>query len=183
MNRAVRFELEWYFGYAQAALRRNDVGILPSHVAVSVAPTDDRTLRRRAKKLAQTVSDCLFCLSPRHASVLRAAYTPRRWPRRIEQSFRALAPIVVRLALARSPWPGQSSKSGLERAVAVQLSRALGGVKKARLVAQFRPRAGICPPARTPPHPRYRSPANARFRVGPTRRPLAVRVPPSMRQA
>jgi hypothetical protein len=140
MSRAAHSELYWYFGFAEAALRRENVGILPSHVAVSVAPTDDDTLRWLAESLARTVSQCLSSLPAPHASVLRAAYTPRRWPRSLEQTFQALAPIVVRLALAESPWPGRSSRSGLERAVAVQLSGALAA-KKAALVARFKPRA------------------------------------------
>jgi hypothetical protein len=142
VSRAVDQELEWYFAYAEAALRRDNVGILPSYAAASMAPTDtDDTVRWRAHGLARAVNDCLSAVPARHASVLRVTYTPRRWPRNIEQTFQALAPIVVRLALADDPWPARSSRSTLEHAVAARLSAGLAVRKKVRLVTRFEPKA------------------------------------------
>jgi hypothetical protein len=128
--RAIDQDLSWYFAFAESALRRENVGLLPAYAAATLSPTDtDDTVRWRATGLARAVRDCLAAVSARHASVLRATYTPRRWPRRVEQRFQALVPVVVRLALAEDPWPSRSSRSGLERSVAVRLSRALARLK------------------------------------------------------
>jgi hypothetical protein len=110
----VREQLQWYFGYAESALRRKDVALLPTYAAraLSARPTDT-TCRRRAAWLARVAS-----LPSRHASVLRAAYTPRRWPRRVMHAFAELSPIAVRLVFASDPWPDGSGRSGLEQAAA-----------------------------------------------------------------
>jgi hypothetical protein len=71
--------------------------------------------------------------------VLRAAYSPRRWPKGVESTFESLAPIVVRLAFAEDPWPERSGHSGLEEAAAWRLSAALqdpAKVKVSRLRTQ-----------------------------------------------
>jgi hypothetical protein len=61
------------------------------------------------------------------ASVLRAACSPRRWPKRIESTFESLPRIVVRLAFAEDPWPERAGHTGLEEATALRLSAALKG--------------------------------------------------------
>jgi hypothetical protein len=127
VTRAIDQEFEWYFVYAERALGRDGVGLLPSYAAataVSSNPTDDM-LRGKAQTLAQTVQGCLRTLGDRHVSVLRAVYTPRRWPRNIEAEFQTLAPIVVRLVLASDPWPARSAHAGLEDAAAARLSARL----------------------------------------------------------
>jgi hypothetical protein len=118
VSRALDQELEWFFAYAEGALCRESVGILPSYAAVRVLATEptDEACRGKAHELGQTVRTCLRALPDRHSSVLRAAYTPRRWPRNIEKAFRTLAPVVVRLAFADDPWPARSARSGLEEA-------------------------------------------------------------------
>jgi hypothetical protein len=128
VSRALDQELEWYFAYAEAALHRESVGILPSYAAVRILATEptDEACRARGHELARTVQGCLYRLPGRHASVLRAAYTPRRWPRAVENAFDVLASIAVRLAFANDPWPPRlSAHTGLEEAAAVRLSAAL----------------------------------------------------------
>jgi hypothetical protein len=141
VSRALDQELEWFFAYAETALHRESVGILPSYAAVRVLATEptDEVCRVKAHELAHTVQACLRALPDRHASVLRAAYMPRRWPKNIENVFHALAPVVVRLAFADDPWPARSARSGLEEAAAARLSAALTGKRPtpvARLKAQ-----------------------------------------------
>ena len=141
VSRALDQELEWYFAYAEAALHRDSVGILPSYAAVRILATEptDEACRLRGHELARTVCGCLHSIRGRHASVLRAAYTPRRWPRAVERTFESLASIVVRLMLADDPWPERSGHTGLEEAVALRLSAALvdpAKVKVARLRTQ-----------------------------------------------
>jgi hypothetical protein len=128
VSRALDQELEWYFAYAEAALHRESVGMLPSYAVVRILATEptDEACRTRAHELARTVQGCLCRLPGRHASVLRAAYTPRRWPRAVENAFDVLAPIAVRLAFANDPWPARlSAHTGLEEAAAVRLSATL----------------------------------------------------------
>ena len=142
VSRNLDQELEWFFCFGEAALSREDVGILPSYAAVRILATEptDQAVRARGLEIARTVRGCLHVLPPRHASVLRAAYTPRRWPRNVVKAFDKLAPIVVRLVFASDPWPERSSRSGLEEAVAMQLSAAL--VDKSRVpVGRLRVRA------------------------------------------
>jgi hypothetical protein len=133
VSRALDQELEWFFAYAEAALHREDVGMLPSYAAVSVlaAKPTDEICRSKAHELAHMVRGCIRVLSDRHASVLRAAYTPRRWPKNVEATFKALTPVVVRLAVAGDPWPAKSAHAGLEEAAAHRLSAALMGKRPA----------------------------------------------------
>ena len=101
VSRALDQELDWYFAYGEAALYRGDVTILPSYAAVRILATEtERDVREKATGLALTVRSCLLSLRVPHASVLRTAYTPRRWPEPIERAFQSAAPIAVRLALA-----------------------------------------------------------------------------------
>jgi hypothetical protein len=133
VTRALDQELEWYFAYAEMALHREDVGILPSYAAARIlatAPTEV-ACRGMAYELAHTVQGCLRALSDRHASVLRSAYTPRRWPKKVEKAFESLAPLAVRLSFAEDPWPARSSRSGLEEAAANRLAAALTGTHPA----------------------------------------------------
>ena len=107
--------------------------------SVETEPTDE-ACRGRAYALARVVGGTLRSIPPRHASVLRAAYTPRRWPRAVERAFDSLAPIVVRLAFADDPWPERSAHVGLEEAAATRLSAAI--VDPARMkVAHLRAQA------------------------------------------
>jgi hypothetical protein len=140
VSRALDQELEWFFAYAEGALCRQSVGMLPSYAVVRILATEptDEACRSRAHELARTVQGCLCRLTGRHASVLRAAYTPRRWPRAVENAFDVLAPIAVRLAFADDPWPPRlSAHTGLEEAVAVRLSAALRDPAKVK-VAKIR---------------------------------------------
>jgi hypothetical protein len=142
LSRALDQELEWYFAYGEAALGRDDVSILPSYVAVRILATQttEDMCRARGHELARTVRGCLHVLATRHASVLRAAYTPRRWPKPVEKAFDVLAPIAVRLAFAEDPWPQRSARAGLEEATAHRLSAALVPPAKVK-VAQMRAQA------------------------------------------
>jgi hypothetical protein len=142
VSRALDQELGWYFEYAEGALARESVGLLPSYAAVRVLATEptDEACRTKAAELAQSVRGCVGALGARHASVLRAAYTPRRWPKSVENTFASLAPLVVRLAFAEDPWPARSARAGLEEAAAVRLGAAIVG--KARVpVARWRAQA------------------------------------------
>jgi hypothetical protein len=135
VSRALDQEFEWYFVYAENALGRDSVGLLPSYASATVVwsnPTDDM-LRGKAQQLARTVQQCLRALGDRHASVLRAVYTPRRWPKSVEAEFDVLAPIVVRLAVASDPWPARSAHAGLEDAAAARLSARLVAGKERHL--------------------------------------------------
>jgi hypothetical protein len=130
VSRALDQELEWYFVYAETALGRESVALLPSYAVATAlsSPSSDPTedvLRGKAHELAQTVQGCLRRLADRHASVLRAIYTPRRWPKNVEAEFQVLAPIVVRLSVATDPWPARSAHAGLEDAAAARLAARL----------------------------------------------------------
>jgi hypothetical protein len=143
VSRALDQELEWFFAYAESALYRESIGMLPSYAAVRILATEptDEACRARAQELARTVQGCLYRLPGRHASVLRVAYTPRRWPRAVENAFDILAPIAVRLAFANDPWPPRlSAHTGLEEAAAVRLSAALRDPAKVK-VAKIRTQA------------------------------------------
>jgi hypothetical protein len=135
VSRALDQELEWFFAYAESALHRESVGILPSYAAVRIlaAEPTDEACRARGHELARTVAGCLHSIAGRHASVLRAAYTPRRWPKAIERTFESLAPIVVRLAFANDPWPERSGHTGLEEAAALRLSASLRDPAKVKV--------------------------------------------------
>jgi hypothetical protein len=127
VTRALDQELEWYFSYAESALHRESVGMLPSYAAVRVLATEptDAAVRGRALAIARTVCGCLRAMPTRHAEVLRAVYTPRSWPRNVSQAWGSLSAIVVRMAFVDDPWPPRSGRSGLEHAAGVRLSAAL----------------------------------------------------------
>ena len=127
VSRTLDQELEWYFVYAERALGRGCVQLVPGHLAASETAED--ALLKKAHSIALTVHGCLRALPDRHVSVLRAAYTPRRWPRNVEAAFETLAPVVVRLAVASNPWPHKSGHAGLEEAAAVRLSAQLVSAK------------------------------------------------------
>ena len=96
-------------------------------------------MRAAAQDLARTVRRSVHQLQGRNASVLRAAYTPRRWPKNVVKVFESLTPLAVRLSFADDPWPERSSRAGLEEAVATRLSAALvfkSSVPIARMRAQ-----------------------------------------------
>ena len=142
ISRALDQELEWYFAYGEAALSRGDVTILPSYAAVRVLATQpDSAVGGKAADLARTVRRCLLSLRTPHASVLRTAYTPRRWPEPIKRAFQSAAPIAVRLALAGDPWPPRRSRSGLEEAGASRLCAAIVANNRQLRVARLRARA------------------------------------------
>jgi hypothetical protein len=125
-------ELDWFFGYAEAALRHDRLSMLPSHAATGARP---REAKPKARQLARTVEQCLGGLPKPHAVVLRAAFTPRHWPRPLHDSFKHLSPIVVRLFGKSDPWPDRVSHQGLEDATALQLAASLrqGGAQLAVL--------------------------------------------------
>jgi hypothetical protein len=138
VSRAIDQELEWYFSYAESALHRERIGMLPSYAALLVTEPTDSVIRSRALEIARVVRGCLVTMAPRHAEILRTVYTPRSWPKNVEKAWGNLSAIVVRLAFADDPWPSRSGCSGLEHAAAVQLSAALASssVSVARLRGQ-----------------------------------------------
>jgi hypothetical protein len=134
--RALDQELSWYYAFAESGLARDDVGILPSYAATRMLTkdADDDACRAHGHELARTVRGCLHALPGHHASVLRAVYTPRRWPKPVEKAFDVLAPIAVRLAFAEDPWPPRwSGHTGLEEAAACRLSAALHDPAKVKV--------------------------------------------------
>jgi hypothetical protein len=157
VSRAVDQELEWYFSYAESGLAHDSVGMLPSYAVARILadaasatkprrrrhlgePADD-VLQARAYELGRTVRECLHALPGRHASVLRAVYTPRRWPKAVLSAFDVLTPVAVRLAFAEDPWPPRlSAHAGLEEAAACRLSAALHDPAKVK-VAKLKARA------------------------------------------
>ena len=118
-------ELAWYFSYAETAHRLGHVALLPSHEATRLASDSDDAVLLRARQLATTVQATLHALPAHHAGVLRAVYTPRRWPVAVTREFEDLSAIVVRLACADDPWPARTSHEGLEQAAALHLARLL----------------------------------------------------------
>jgi hypothetical protein len=129
VSRALDQELEWWFSYAEMAMHRQSVAMLPSYAAVRVlaeAATDD-ACRAKALELGRRVRVCLASLREPHASVLRAAYTPRRWPLAVQHEFKCLAGIAVRLTLTDDLWPARTARSGLEEAAATRLAAAITG--------------------------------------------------------
>ena len=142
VSRALDQELEWFFAYAEGALHRESVGMLPSYAAVRILATEptDEACRGRALELARMVRKCLDALSGAQASVLRAAYTPRRWPKAVERAWGSLSAVVVRLAFAADPWPPRTGHNGLEEAVALRLAAQLAAEKRVP-VAELRSRA------------------------------------------
>jgi hypothetical protein len=118
-------ELEWYFTYAETALRLGRLTLLPGHEVTRLSWTTDDAVVRRALELATTVQLTLRGLKPHHVGVLRAGYTPRRWPIAVAREFRDLSAIVVRLVCAAYPWPERTGHDGLEQAAALHLARLL----------------------------------------------------------
>ena len=110
ITRALDQELDWFFAYAEGALHREDVAILPSYAAVRIlatSPTDEDVPRegRAGRRTRFLVQVSLGSLRAPHASVLRAAYTPRRWPRLVRSEFKHLSGVAVRLTLGEEIWP------------------------------------------------------------------------------
>jgi hypothetical protein len=125
VSRTIDQELEWYFSYAESALHRERVGMLPSYAALLVTEPTDAAIRHRAREIARLVRACLLAMRPRHVEVLRSVYTPRTWPKNVFAAFESLSAIAVRLAFADDPWPQRSARGGLEHAAAMRLSAAL----------------------------------------------------------
>jgi hypothetical protein len=123
-------ELEWFFGYAESALRRGRLVLLPSHAAGGARARD---VRAKANRLALAVQASLVALPNPHAVVLRAVFSPRRWPRPVQESFEQLAPLAVRLFSTLDPWPRRHAHQGLEEAAAVQLAARLQGPESAHV--------------------------------------------------
>jgi hypothetical protein len=142
ISRAMDQELEWYFVYAETALRRGSVQFVPSHVgALLVASSSsDEAIRAKAHELAETVERRVRALPDHHASVLRAVYTPRRWPPNVEATFHPVTPLAVRLAMLKDPWPARTAKQGLEEAAASRLSARLT-TRKATEMARLKANA------------------------------------------
>ncbi len=127
VTRALDQELAWYFGYAETAARLGSLTLLPPFAAMQAAAEGEaeEDQLRRAQALALTVRTALHALPTQSAGVLRAAYTPRRWPLAVVREFGPLTAIVVRLICAAEPWPARSSHDGLEHAAAMHLARQL----------------------------------------------------------
>jgi hypothetical protein len=125
--RAIDQELEWYFSYAEGAKRVGNVTLLPTAEAARVgkAPDSEAATTRRALELATTVQVTLGAVPTRCAGVLRAAYTPRRWPSAVTREFEGFTAIAVRLVCSAHPWPERTSHDGLEHAAARHLERLL----------------------------------------------------------
>jgi len=126
---AVLEDLFWYFSYAEEARHARGVLFLPGVDAMQHehgVPTYVDVIER-ARELAASVEDCLEQVDARHASVLRTCFTQRPWSRRIDRAFGTLAPLVVRLAGAKDPWPprhpGESFEESVTRALSVRISR------------------------------------------------------------
>jgi hypothetical protein len=142
LTRALDQELEWFFGFAEQAAQREDVGILPNYVAprILVACPNDAAVRLQALELATMVRGCIRGLPTRDAGVLRAVYTPRLWPKVLTNAFETLTPIAIRLSIADDPWPQRTAKKGFETAIASRLAARL--LRKERVpVARMREQA------------------------------------------
>jgi hypothetical protein len=138
VRRVLDQELEWYFSYAEGALRHASLPILPSYAVVAGESTEDE-LRARATEIANAVRTSLFLVGCKRAEILRSVYTPRSWPRSVRKAFGPLASIVVRLAFADEPWPERGARQGLEQAAAGRLGGRI--VSKAAPVARLRKQA------------------------------------------
>jgi hypothetical protein len=142
VSRSLDQELAWYFVYGEMALVRGDVSMLPSSAAArAFAARPDGDFAAEAFGLAQEVRRCLQALRAPHASVLRAAYSPRQWPDPVERTFESVAAIAVRLALAEDPWPPRGAKKGLEESAASRLSSAIVARRPKLRVGKLRARA------------------------------------------
>jgi hypothetical protein len=120
VSRALDQELEWYFSYGEGAMRHATIPVLPSYAAVP-ADSSDEAIQARAVEIATAVRSSLMLVGRKRAEILRAAYTPRSWPRPVKKAFGPLAAIVVRLAFADDPWPDRNAREGLEQAAATRL--------------------------------------------------------------
>jgi hypothetical protein len=107
-------ELEWYFSYAEGAKRIGNVSFLPTHESKRLAAIDDspEATMRRGLELATAVQSTLGAMPAHHAGVLRAVFTPRRWPNAVEREF-------------NHPWPARNNHDGLETAAAHHLAQQL----------------------------------------------------------
>jgi hypothetical protein len=142
VSRGMDHELEWYFVYAETALRHGNVQFAPSHVGALLVASQatEEAVQAKARELAQTVEKSLRALPDHHSSVLRAVYTPRRWPRNVEATFHPVTPLAVRLAMRKDPWPARTAKQGLEEAAASRLSARLA-TRKASEMARLKANA------------------------------------------
>ena len=140
VSRALDQELEWWFAYGESALHRDRVRILPSYAAAPILATDpsEEALGAHAVEIATTVKRCLLAVRGKHAEVLRAAYTPRSWPKPVVKAMGPVAAVAVRMAFADDPWPERPSRTGLEQAAAARLAAAIksGSVPVGRLRSQ-----------------------------------------------
>ena len=130
-------ELDWYFGYAEGALRRGRLLLLPGHATARTRTFD---AGRRAVQLAKGVDRCLAVLEAPHPTILRTVFTPRYWPACVKSEFTQLTPLVVRLYGTCDPWPARWSHQGLEHAIArrlaARLAQGAAGLEPLRAGAQ-----------------------------------------------
>jgi hypothetical protein len=105
VTRALDQELAWFFGYAETARRVGGLTLLPPFAAKQAtdAGETEEDQVRRAEQLAQTVQLAVRKVPTYCAGVLRAVYTPRRWPRCVVREFGSLSAIAVRLVRATEP--------------------------------------------------------------------------------
>ncbi len=124
VTRAIDQELAWFFGYAETAHRLGVLTLVPPYLAAQIpaGPGAEEEATTRAKALLVTVGAAVRAVPTDSAGVLRAVYTPRRWPLTVTRDFGALAAVAVRLACAENPWPARRSHEGLEQAAARALA-------------------------------------------------------------
>jgi len=135
--KALDQELDWYFSYGEGAKRLGSIAFLPMHETTRLATVDDSSVatQRTGLALATAVQSTLGDMPAHHAAVLRAAFTPRRWPDAVAREFQCLSAIAVRLTCAANPWPTRSNHAGLETAAAHHLAHLLTLTReRARLV-------------------------------------------------
>ena len=127
VTRAIDQELAWFFGYAESANRLGNLALVPPYVAAQLAASSEaeETMTKRALALFATVQLAIRGVPTHCAGVLRAVYTPRRWPIAVVREFGSLSAVVVRLVCTENPWPERSSHDGLEHANAMHLARML----------------------------------------------------------
>jgi hypothetical protein len=120
-------ELDWYFSYAESAKRFGNVAFLPTHESQRLAEVDDSddAIARRALQLTTTIQSSLNAIADSDAGVLRAVFTPRRWPNAVTREFAHLSAIAVRLTCAANPWPSRNNHDGLETAAGHYLAHLL----------------------------------------------------------
>jgi hypothetical protein len=127
VSKAIDQELSWYFGYAESAHRLGSLALVPPYVAAQLPASSDseEVMAARARNLVTTVQSALRKVPTQPAGVLRAVYTPRRWPIGVVREFGSLSAVAVRIACTEDPWPARSSHDGLEHAAAQELARRL----------------------------------------------------------